>query len=594
MKGQLVRSAARFALFHMNSSLRAAEVISRARVVSDSNPNAISTVVAWDRALNWARISASIVIQSAARRTIARKRVRRVFGKTFNSNLNMGRKRVKAENAAVIVIQRAFRRCRAKRLESIVLIQRVVRGWLGTQMCLELVKARLVKRDNSAATVIQSVCRRQKARTELSAIQQAAIQIQSTWRSRLLRARYDRIIAAIRVIQVERRAWMHRMSFQRHKIAAFLLQRVWRGFLAKRIFVQQYEAALRIQKVVRWMHRMNFQRHKIAALALQTVWRGFLAKRIFVQQYGAALRIQKVVRGCLARSEYLTKQHIGSSEKADLECARFLERVEAASARMVEQLLAGEGSSVHAGPCLARLAARAQRALGEAAASSYSPIPIPMYAQEMLQISDAQKKNPADPILGRPTHLVENSTLTSGVDLHCPTSPTNDSGIVSRKASTPVRGNKTPFAESFSRELDGGELMELRARTLRQKAVEEGIAPMKSLVSEETEELDASATTPVADRLTSSRNPQAERQGIAPEAPWQDYLQMPELNVSGEPDSVSKSIDGPLKKKKPKSPLTPLKEASGEAYDDSLFGDCKEMPSPIKKPEEGWGWTDEW
>ena len=112
MRGQLSRSAALFALNHMNASLQHVPLTPVARVSSPTNFQAKSAFMAWDRALGTARVTAAIVIQAAARRMLARQFVEAEFGISFEKEVLELSIRI-SENEAAEDIQEAFRAWRA-------------------------------------------------------------------------------------------------------------------------------------------------------------------------------------------------------------------------------------------------------------------------------------------------------------------------------------------------------------------------------------------------------------------------------------------------------------------------------------------------
>jgi myosin heavy subunit len=170
IRGQLVRSAARFALVHMNASFRNSVILSFARVVAGNDQEYAPTAIAWGDAVLKAKLSACTVIQSAARRMLAKRKVASDFGVEFGAELCMDQSRIEEEGSSAIVIQRAFRcklSAKAGYTKQVVTLQTIYRGW----------KAR-----KCYATILESRSRARHRETT-----HAAIQIQRTVRKMLSR-----------------------------------------------------------------------------------------------------------------------------------------------------------------------------------------------------------------------------------------------------------------------------------------------------------------------------------------------------------------------------------------------------------------------
>ena len=130
IRGQLVRSAARFALAHMNLSLRSSALEYMARLIANANPDIVSTIIAWNRSVAGAHESAAIVIQSAGRRMIARNIVRSHFDVTFDVSILVDDQMVEKERKAASLIQKTFRGQFLKVRDAAIFIQS---SWRGTR-----------------------------------------------------------------------------------------------------------------------------------------------------------------------------------------------------------------------------------------------------------------------------------------------------------------------------------------------------------------------------------------------------------------------------------------------------------------------------
>ncbi|CAJ1965199.1 unnamed protein product [Cylindrotheca closterium] len=141
IRGQLVRSAAKFALVHVNSAFHNPVILSFARVVAGNDPGYAPTYVAWRRAVTQAEKSSTIVIQSAVRRFLVRTRISRKFHVCFDSHMLLDQTLIEEEDMSALAIQRAFKGWRSlkayklllenhshKRNQAAIHLQRIARG----------------------------------------------------------------------------------------------------------------------------------------------------------------------------------------------------------------------------------------------------------------------------------------------------------------------------------------------------------------------------------------------------------------------------------------------------------------------------------
>jgi hypothetical protein len=371
VSGQLGRSAARFALSHMNSSFRSSVLSSFARIVAASNHDVISTTLAWNRAVTRARVSASILIQSSVRRMIARNYTRLLFGKSFEFNY-WPAEDAKGRTTAISVIQKAFRAWKLSRSNlAAECIQRMFRWWIAKQRLLKQLNAdRLDSERLAAAIQLQSISRQIGARRKLAyarysvtciarhfrgmsgrrtfhqlkhvqrrlravvrlqvmargcfAIQKlscarvAAISIQAVWRKRLARRSFQTMLE-LQSNQTRNAALSRRQHAMSLRAAATTVQAYWRKTVSRRTYrrvlaanlVRQYEVRA-LERRAEYSHtvirRKQAERLSCAAILLQTKWRTFLMRRSHCNVLRAAKLAQREIRAWLCRKAYLKKQ----------------------------------------------------------------------------------------------------------------------------------------------------------------------------------------------------------------------------------------------------------------------------------------------
>uniref|UniRef100_A0A8C5UE89 Abnormal spindle-like microcephaly-associated protein n=1 Tax=Malurus cyaneus samueli TaxID=2593467 RepID=A0A8C5UE89_9PASS len=164
--------------------------------------------------------------------------------------------------------------------ESTIKIQAAYRGY----------KARQWVNKMRAAQVIQAWFRGYKARKEYASVVRATLVIQSHFRTKQLRTRFLQMklcaLTIQRVWRATRTAWMVRQQFLATKShqAACLIQNAYRGFRARKKFVQEKAAAVIIQKHLRaWQEgRLQFMKYnqtRRAVIKLQAFIRGYLVRK---------------------------------------------------------------------------------------------------------------------------------------------------------------------------------------------------------------------------------------------------------------------------------------------------------------------------
>ncbi|PWZ15771.1 Abnormal spindle-like microcephaly-associated [Zea mays] len=153
-----------------------------------------------------------------------------------------------------------------------------------------------------AAQTIQSAYRRfLNNRNRIT----GAIKIQSHWRCYSVRKCFMKEIQAIVGIQTSIRVFLCYQAFQRHRLAAVLIQRVVRGWLARKRGSSSLRTYTRLCVVDQSQKRKCYQSLELnivldSVIRLQRCWRKFLLRQS-VKTY--VISIQSFVRGWLARKQ---------------------------------------------------------------------------------------------------------------------------------------------------------------------------------------------------------------------------------------------------------------------------------------------------
>ncbi|BFZ20292.1 hypothetical protein BsWGS_23331 [Bradybaena similaris] len=265
-----------------------------------------------------AQQKSAILIQSVRRMLQAKRQL-----------LSLKQKKQEEDNKAAIVIQKSFKRYKAQQQfraqqKSAILIQSM---WRMLQAKKEFLSLKQKKRERSA-TLIQSYFRRFRCKQEFQLYRNAAITIQKTWRMHcaknvLRKLQLENQIQAAIEIQRIYRGFIQRRSYIQLKLAAVILQKWWTMVLSKKLSdrlrnQQQEHAALVLQRNFKmWKHRNDFLKLKSSAVVLQTTWKMVRARRLFltwrsVKQERSALCIQKMWRGYVARKMLASKRRAAS------------------------------------------------------------------------------------------------------------------------------------------------------------------------------------------------------------------------------------------------------------------------------------------
>ncbi|CAJ1969384.1 unnamed protein product [Cylindrotheca closterium] len=428
IRGQLDRSAAKFALSHMNASLKnSASTPSFARLVAGNDPNFASKVAAWELSVLQAKLFSSIVLQRAARRFLSRRQESRQSDVQVSSQVLRG----PTTEPFSSVIQWAFGRTKREatvtmRLEAAIRLQSKYRGWKRRQAYNSMLEDRSKKTDQAAAIRLQSVFRarrsrnvyhlllddqcQRKNRATASRIQNvslledrskktdkaAVIRLQSVfrlWRSRqacrlLLdsQLRRKKQAAATTRIQTVFRVWRSRKVYdllledQRQKTsrtAATRIQTAFRGLMGRNKYDLLWE-------------EQHQEKHRIAVTRIQTAFRGLMERKAhrFIsldrskQTDQASIDLQRVFRGTDGRilAGAYTSQMTDLSSHAT---ASVLHAAELSSTATVSHLLDDQSSTSMVSPSLRQLIDRAKAAQAEACFLAANI--LPGYATTVLQ-----------------------------------------------------------------------------------------------------------------------------------------------------------------------------------------------------------------
>ncbi|KAH9505368.1 hypothetical protein Btru_058528 [Bulinus truncatus] len=142
---------------------------------------------------------------------------------------------------------------------------------------------------------------------------QAAITTQCSFRSWQQRKKYLKALNAAVVIQTNFRCFRRRLKYRALKLATIIIQRWYRNYLmAKQVrqnYLSLHQAAITIQR--NWRKALK-RRQVRSAVLIQSKCRQFLARKKYLHQKNAAIKIQISFRAYkvakLMRQEYLVKK----------------------------------------------------------------------------------------------------------------------------------------------------------------------------------------------------------------------------------------------------------------------------------------------
>lgn len=130
----------------------------------------------------------------------------------------------------------------------------------------------------------------------------AAIALQSYVRGQIMRSRYVHLLSQLE----KKQAVCGWEPLEPPSLAAMEIQRAWKGFTARNIFLEQRSAAIKIQSKWRcWYTRMSFLTLVGAIIKMQAGIRRLSSHKAFIRYRLAAVVIQRFSRGHLARNRLL-------------------------------------------------------------------------------------------------------------------------------------------------------------------------------------------------------------------------------------------------------------------------------------------------
>eukprot|EP00535_Pseudo-nitzschia_heimii_P010824 CAMPEP_0197198728 /NCGR_PEP_ID=MMETSP1423-20130617/33519_1 /TAXON_ID=476441 /ORGANISM="Pseudo-nitzschia heimii, Strain UNC1101" /LENGTH=823 /DNA_ID=CAMNT_0042652563 /DNA_START=946 /DNA_END=3417 /DNA_ORIENTATION=- len=262
IRGQLARSAVKYALQHVNSSRNSAISYSRSLLILDQGHD--ESLYTLNVALFEARTSAVIVVQSFVRRFLARKLIKEIYGLVFDKRLAVDATMIRIQNAA-IVIQRSFLAWSQLRNHYAFKIQKFIRTWIAWKKFRFTLSS---IREDQAATKIQKYQRCREQKWKFIVQKYATIMIQASWRKRLANVAYADLKA-------------------KHKLAAMT------------------NAAIKIQAFQRCQkQRLNYSLKKVNVIRIQTLWRALLTRKTLMTYTIAATIIQVKCRHYLFQKKY--------------------------------------------------------------------------------------------------------------------------------------------------------------------------------------------------------------------------------------------------------------------------------------------------
>jgi hypothetical protein len=304
VRGQLVRSATRFALDNMNTCIRANASTSFGRIVAESNGNK-ALCSSWTHAVDMARESACIVIQSAARRFLAeqqcvadyrRKRGSALspLGLSFGWPFSRSSKRISPRSITPKAHQ---------------YIQEIAPMTPPQSSHITLVAEDIPNSSHISARAVPNTIYQIEATFQGSSSesdkrsmrQVAATKIQATTRGLLSRCRSNSYKASIVKLQAFVRQYVAVYQLQTAKFSCTQIQRTWRGNRCRSASWKLTNAAVTIQAKVRaFATKRDLERRRVTVHRIQTRFKAYMEGKIkrtaYLKVLHAALFIQTFVR----------------------------------------------------------------------------------------------------------------------------------------------------------------------------------------------------------------------------------------------------------------------------------------------------------
>jgi abnormal spindle-like microcephaly-associated protein len=309
VRGQLLRSAARFALSHINVSFRSTTLVSFARITNDLDPSVVSINRAWSKAVVLAREAACIVMQSALRRMLAilystelRKRSGLPALRQFvNKNAASAFKSIKSVSSSLSSTgrrkgQRGATKHRGLKLSS---------ATGAREKPADVVSEPERRADRyCSARVIQRAFRKHSKRSSIRVHHAAACQVQRFYRQRSAMARYTISRTGVLCLQSQFRGACVRSEVAAMTSAVGCPQQMWRMNREHVGYRTIRDATLLIQQAFRsHAKRTSMRVNSVAACQLQKFYRQRWAIARYAIIRAGVICLQRQFRGGCVRSE---------------------------------------------------------------------------------------------------------------------------------------------------------------------------------------------------------------------------------------------------------------------------------------------------
>ena len=589
VRGQLVRSATRFALDNLNTCFRASTSTSFGRIVAESCQNE-ALCSSWTHAVDMARESACVVIQSAVRRTLARNRSRFVYRLNDGSMLSpiitslfsWSKQRSPKEflhhddTCLEVAMLKPITSLRSSPHDiTVVMTTTNVSSRMMPEACA-----------NVLAVLNESECHDGASGTKISAstpskcsdrivLEHAATKIQSTYRGFRSRRRSFSYLPEIIKLQSFIRTQLSHTKFRSAQFNATQIQRYWKEYQRRLFARKMHDAAITIQLVARAVARKrDFDTQRAAALSIQAHFRvsqDRLRRRSFnLKLSHAVISLQKLSRRAVAMAHFakvkasITKVQARfrgmvvrvyfkrlSREKKSLDSERL---------RPIVEMLIMSDVIAHAHNSLDNL-------LNES--SDFMGLPPPCVRRLTKRVNALPRAALLCTVHGR---FETSSEHMSEVGLSCP----KEASPTSCNSSTKLFLSRK---DARSDRLDNSRLQEMRAQLIVPR-----LKALPTLIVKSPSAMEMKNSKEMANQ---SQNGAASKELARA---TQSLLNEARAALHGKPKTSSHDKLNAFPSGNPRSP-----PKGDDTFDSENFGDDKnEMPSPIKEPSivETWDWAD--
>lgn len=241
--------------------------------------------------------------------------VRKFFAQCELRNLTFSKQRAASELSASLTIQKVYRGMRSRQVtlfESSA--RKIQKTWRCYTVHVEYMLSIL------AAIDIQAALRRFNAISSYKRRYAAIVCLQSFTRFTLTKVKLRRETQFAVTLQSFARMVHFRNTLDRKKVeyaSALLIQRKYRDYLSRSLYVFVNAAAVTLQRCIRgFLVRIQLKTEVFAAVEIQRIWLGYVAREYFAWNVLAAIKLQSYVRGQLGRD----RSHRIRSEQAENRC----------------------------------------------------------------------------------------------------------------------------------------------------------------------------------------------------------------------------------------------------------------------------------